>query len=79
MARGNGSTFEAHPAALEERKSGRLLLGPGRRQNANQISVDDLADADPRRARSWHHDIFHADGKPYREDEVKLIRELTGR
>ena len=31
-----------------------------------------LGEPDP-----WHHDIFHADGKPYREAEVKLIRELT--
>jgi hypothetical protein len=26
----------------------------------------------------WHHEIFHADGKPYREDEVRLIKSLTG-
>lgn len=25
----------------------------------------------------WFHDIFHADGKPYRQREVDLIRELT--
>ena len=27
----------------------------------------------------WHHDIFHPDGRPYREDETKLIKKLTGR
>jgi hypothetical protein len=27
----------------------------------------------------WFHEILHSDGKPYREAEVKLIRELTGR
>ncbi|MBV9624782.1 MAG: endo-1,4-beta-xylanase [Acidobacteria bacterium] len=27
----------------------------------------------------WFHEILHRDGKPYREAEVKLIRELTGR
>ncbi len=27
----------------------------------------------------WHHDIFHTDGRPYREEEVKLIRKLTDR
>jgi len=27
----------------------------------------------------WFHEVLHADGKPYREAEVKLIRELTGR
>ena len=26
----------------------------------------------------WFHDIFHPDGKPYREQEVKIIRGLTG-
>ena len=27
----------------------------------------------------WFHEVLHPDGKPYREAEVKLIRELTGR
>ncbi len=27
----------------------------------------------------WHHDIFYADGKPYRPEEIALIRQLTGR
>ena len=26
----------------------------------------------------WHHEIFYSDGMPYREDEVELIRALTG-
>jgi hypothetical protein len=26
----------------------------------------------------WFHDIFYPDGRPYREHEVDLIRELTG-
>jgi hypothetical protein len=25
----------------------------------------------------WQHDVFHEDGKPYREREVEIIRELT--
>jgi hypothetical protein len=25
----------------------------------------------------WHHDILHADGKPYRQAEVDLIRTTT--
>jgi hypothetical protein len=33
-----------------------------------------LGEPDP-----WHHDIFHADGRPYREAEVELIRQLTSR
>jgi hypothetical protein len=26
----------------------------------------------------WFHDIFRPNGKPYRADEVALIRQLTG-
>jgi Cellulase (glycosyl hydrolase family 5) len=26
----------------------------------------------------WFHEVFHKDGKPYREREAQLIRELTG-
>ena len=25
----------------------------------------------------WHHDIFYPDGKPYRQREIEIIRELT--
>ena len=27
----------------------------------------------------WFHDVFHADGKPYRDDEVAFVREITAR
>jgi hypothetical protein len=27
----------------------------------------------------WFHEVLHPDGKPYRDAEVKLIRELTRR
>src|SRR5258708_10152631 len=26
----------------------------------------------------WHHEVFHTDGTPYRQDEVDFIREITG-
>jgi hypothetical protein len=26
----------------------------------------------------WFHDVFYLDGRPYREQEIKLIRQLTG-
>jgi hypothetical protein len=26
----------------------------------------------------WFHEIFRKDGTPYKEDEVALIKELTG-
>jgi hypothetical protein len=27
----------------------------------------------------WHHDLFRADGTPYDESEIRLIRSLTGK
>jgi hypothetical protein len=27
----------------------------------------------------WFHEVFYGDGKPYRQREVELIRELSGR
>jgi hypothetical protein len=27
----------------------------------------------------WQHDVFHTDGTPYRQREVEIIRELTGK
>jgi hypothetical protein len=27
----------------------------------------------------WHHEVFHTDGKPYRQAEVDFIREMTGK
>jgi hypothetical protein len=27
----------------------------------------------------WFHEVFHSDGTPYREEEARIIRELTGK
>jgi hypothetical protein len=27
----------------------------------------------------WFHDIFRKDGTPYNEEEIKLIKSLTGK
>jgi hypothetical protein len=27
--------------------------------------------------KNWQHDIFHADGKPYRPEEIKLFRKVS--
>jgi hypothetical protein len=27
----------------------------------------------------WFHDVFKADGTPYRESEAQFIRQLTGK
>ena len=27
----------------------------------------------------WFHEVFHSDGRPYREEEARIIRQLTGK
>jgi hypothetical protein len=79
MARGNGSTFEdALPLFKKERIAAYCWgLVDGKSQTKypwHTWQMPLLGEPDP-----WHHDIFHPDGKPYRDEEVALIRNLTGR
>lgn len=79
MARGNGSTFEAILPILKKENVAAYCWGliDGKSQTKypwHTWQMPIIGEPDP-----WHHDVFHTDGKPYREDEVKLIRELTGR
>jgi hypothetical protein len=78
LARGNGSTFEEILPILKQEKVAAYNWGlvDGKTQTKYPWSTWQkpiLGEPQP-----WHHEIFHADGKPYREQEVKLIRELTG-
>ena len=78
MARGNGSTFEAILPILKKEKVAAYCWGlvDGKSQTKypwQTWQMPILGEPQP-----WHHDIFHADGRPYRDSEVKLIRELTG-
>ncbi len=79
MARGNGSTFEdALPLFKKERVAAYCWgLVDGKSQTKYPWSTWQtpiLGEPDP-----WHHDIFRADGKPYRDSEVELIRKITER
>jgi hypothetical protein len=78
MARGNESTFETILPILKKEKVAAYCWGlvEGKSQTKYpwltwQMPI--IGEPSP-----WHHDIFYTDGKPYRETEVKLIRELTG-
>ncbi len=78
MARGNGSTFEAILPILKKERVAAYCWGlvDGKTQTKypwHTWQMPIIGEPDP-----WHHDIFRADGKPYRQGEVKLIRELTG-
>jgi hypothetical protein len=79
MARGNGSTFEeALPLFKKERVAAYCWgLVDGKSQTKypwHTWQMPILGEPDP-----WHHDIFHTDGRPYRDSEVNFIRQITSR
>ncbi len=45
----------------------------------NTIYAWDTPIPDGSQPIEWFHDIFFADGRPYRQDEVNLIRKMTGK
>lgn len=75
LARGNKSLFETHLPLMKSHNVGAINWGlvDGKTQTKypwghpyGQTEVD-----------PWHHEIFHPDGTPYRQDEVDLIRKLS--
>ena len=80
MARGNGSTFDTIlPIAKRERVA---VLNWGLVLGKTQTNLPWDSWKRPYVSDSptvWFHDIFKPDGTPYRQREVDLLRELTGR
>ena len=79
MARPIGSKFETHLPYFHEEKIGAYCWGfvAGKSQTIYPWdSWKKEYDAEP---KVWFHDIFRPNGKPYDEDEVKKIKELTAK
>src|SRR5262249_24931786 len=77
MARTNNSRPETHLKVFKEEKVGCLNWGlvSGK---SNTIYPWGSKKGSPEPA-VWFHDLFRPDGTPFRESEVTLFRELTGR
>lgn len=78
MARPRGSTFEAILPVFREHNVGAINWGfvAGKSQTIYPWdSWESRYSAEP---PVWFHDIFRADGTPYRQTEVDFIRSLTG-
>jgi hypothetical protein len=78
MARGAGSTFDTVlPIALAHRV-GAINWGLVAGKSQTYLPWDSwqrpYVITQP---TIWFHDVFHADGKPYRQREAELIRRLT--
>ena len=78
MARGAGSTFDTVLPVAHENHVGAINWGFVAGKSQTFLPWDSwqhpYVDHEP---PIWFHDVFHADGKPYREREVEIIRSLT--
>lgn len=79
MARPRGSTFSAILPLLKEEKVGAYNWGfvAGKSQTIYPWDSWDKPYMGP--PQVWFHDIFYPDGKPFKVEEVELIKNLTGR
>jgi hypothetical protein len=79
MARGNGSTFEGSLPVAKKHRVAAINWGFVAGKTQTYLPWDSwkrpYVDREP---PVWFHEIFRGDGTPYRQDEVNLIRSLTG-
>lgn len=78
MARPNGSTFETILPYFKEQKIGAYNWGFVEGKSQTIYPWDSWQKQYTAEPPVWFHDIFRADGTPYRQEEVELIRRLTG-
>jgi hypothetical protein len=77
MARTRGSMFSNIMPLLKKENVGAINWGfvSGK---TNTIYAWDTPMPDGKEPKVWFHDIFRKDGTPYSQDEVALIKSLTG-
>ena len=79
MARGNGSTFEGSLPIAKKYKVAAINWGFVAGKTQTYLPWDSWQQPYVnRQAAVWFHEIFKQDGTPYKQDEVDLIRRLTG-
>ncbi len=78
MARPVGSTFATILPYLKEQNIAAFNWGFVSGKTQTIYPWDSWTKTYTAEPPLWFHDIFHGDGKPYREEEVALIRKTTG-
>jgi hypothetical protein len=78
MARSNGSTIDTILPIAHKYRVGAINWGLVNGKSQTNLPWDSwrrpyVSD----QPTIWFHDLFHSDGKPYREREVEIIRDLT--
>jgi len=81
MARGNNSTFQGSLPVAKEHRVAAINWGLVAGKTQTWLPWDSWKQpyVDGREPAVWFHEVFYGDGRPYKQDEVDLIRNLTGR
>lgn len=78
MARGNGSTFDNSLPLGKQYNVGMVNWGLVDGKTQTRMPWDSWKKPYTRDEPTiWFHEVFHADGKPYRATETELIKRLT--
>jgi hypothetical protein len=79
MARNIGSTFDTILPLAKKYRVGAINWGLVAGKSQTWIPWDSWQRPYVlEQPMTWQHDVFHPDGKPYREREAEIIRDLTG-
>ncbi len=78
MARRNNSLFTNIMPMLKEQNIGAINWGLVDGKSNTKYAWDEPM-ADGSEPALWFHEIFHKDGAPYKQEEVDLIKNLTGK
>lgn len=79
LARGEGSTIEGVLPIAKRHNVGAYNWGLVAGKTQTYLPWDSWDRPYKAPPRVWFHDLFHADGRPYRDGEIRTIRKLTGR
>lgn len=78
MARRNNSLFTNIMPMLKQQNIGAINWGLVDGKSNTKYAWDEPI-PDGSEPKLWFHGIFHRDGKPYKQEEVDLIKSLTGK
>lgn len=80
MARGNKSTFEGSIPVAKKYNVAMINWGLVAGKAQTHLPWDSwqkpYVDREP---AIWFHEVFHTDGRPYKQEEVDFIRQMTGK
>lgn len=79
LARTEGSTIEGVLPIAKQHNVAAYNWGLVAGKTQTYLPWDSWEHPDPTPPPVWFHDLFHSDGRPYREGEIRTIQELTGR